>query len=148
MHGPYEQVDGDLGAHAYEVKAERTVADTLSFVDWVRKDNPEAVIVVYADHVPALTPFFEKTHANIKDVPAWVFDPDVERAKDFARAVDTKRQFCTTGEFSERYIGVSLPQTAYVKPVCDSGAVPPELEDNREIPGWVYYMALFDRSVH
>ncbi|WP_175556671.1 LTA synthase family protein [Aerobium aerolatum] len=146
MHGPYEEVDGDLGAHGYQLRAERTVSDTVSFVDWVRKDNPEAVIVVYADHVPPMTPFFEQTGADISNVPVWVFDPDEDRARKFAHAGDKKKQFCINSEFTERYIGVSLPQAAYVKSVCSPTASHTQNENNAMVPGWVFFMALFDRG--
>lgn len=145
-HGPYEEIDNDFGVQSYLEKIDNTVADASAFMSRVMQTYDDTVILFYSDHKPPMWKFFsEKSIArSTGDVPILIFDNNKERVAHFSKKISDKPFYCITSYFMEEYIGISLPQSYYVQPICSDYVQENEDIYKTKIPDWVYWISLFD----
>ncbi|MGE8397251.1 MAG: sulfatase-like hydrolase/transferase, partial [Comamonas sp.] len=140
-HGSYESVED------YLKKIEVAVSDIGDFVKEVMSRDQNNVVLIYADHKPALPDFFqEKGYFASKNgrgsVPFIVIDNAIDRANYFIKKANNQPMFCVPKIFNDYYLGYYLPAFVFNEKICsknyDRGAI-----DN-EYPGWLYHYSLFE----
>jgi len=149
-HGPYVSENDDGGRAHYLRKIDATVSDIAAFVTAVRKRYPQAVVLVYGDHKPALEAlgdFRGSDKHSTGDVPVLLFDPDEERAQTVRGTLIDKPFYCYAPGIADLYFGMKLPVSRFTDDICR--AYSPERYDDlsQSVPGWVYSAALFDGGV-
>ncbi len=149
-HGPYVVENDDGGRAHYLRKIDATVDDIAGFVAAVKKRYPEAVVLVYGDHKPALEAlgdFRGSDKHSIGDVPVLLFDPDEERAQTVRETLSDKPFYCYTPVIADLYYGMKLPVSRFTDDICRA-YLPERYDDlSQSVPGWLYSAALFDGSV-
>ncbi|KAB2746736.1 sulfatase-like hydrolase/transferase [Brucella anthropi] len=146
-HGPYVSEEDDGGRAHYLRKIDATVEDIAGFVTAVRKRYPQAVVLVYGDHKPALEALVD-VHGDDKhsigDVPVLLFDPDKERAQTVRQALSDKPFYCYAPVIADLYYGMKLPVSRFTDDVCRTYSADRYDDLSRSVPGWIYSAALFD----
>lgn len=149
-HGPYMSEGEDGGRAHYLGKIDATVEDIAGFVDAVRKRYPQAVVLVYGDHKPALEAlgdFRGSDKHSIGDVPVLLFDPDNERAQTVPQTLNNKPFYCYASSIADLYYGMKLPVSRFTDDVCRTYSADRYDDLSQSVPGWVYSAALFDGGV-
>ncbi|MBY4899119.1 LTA synthase family protein [Cupriavidus sp. AU9028] len=166
-HGPYQDED-DMGMRDYERRLHATVGTIAEFSRKVRSRFPDALIVVAADHKPALTRYFlangvfERSDfrrigdrdedfvfddrispARMGDVPVYVLHADEARLTELARKADARPFYCLSQLIDASYTGTALPAFRHGESICQDNAMP--LHQRRaSYPEWLYRLSLFD----
>lgn len=147
-HGPYEDV-GDGGTHDYSTRLRDTISSMARFVDETMLEFPDAVILVYGDHKPALGMLEKYRDAGegvAGDTPILVFDADRARARKLKSRADGKPFFCYGGEISKIYFSIILPESRYTNSICSNYSADKYDVLSSSVPSWVYSAALFDKN--
>ncbi len=66
-HGPYPR-ENDSGEYVYAYELKQAIERFIDFSKEVREIDPNAVIVIYGDHKPALNKFFLWTRMSYQQI--------------------------------------------------------------------------------
>jgi hypothetical protein len=164
-HGPYG--DGsDSQEPEYRKKITRSVDDLVAFVDALKQRDPNALIMVFGDHKPALPRYFHTQgifpdsffsatgsvnadyvfsgHADpavLGDVPVLMWHAQTDKLIDVARKADGKTFFCVSKILNDAYLGAHLPAFRFSDDWCQQDLSSRELRD--AYPEWLFYFSLF-----
>ncbi|AVH15923.1 alkaline phosphatase family protein [Enterobacter sp. SGAir0187] len=167
-HGPYPH-ENDSGEYIYTFELKQAVDRFVDFYKEVKKIDPNAVVVVYGDHKPALNKFFmnknvlpsnlfSKTGENdndfvfkwdIKptdygDVPVFVAAGNDKNLERLAQEANNQPYFCVSSLIDKYLINSGLTSFRYnVKNRCSDTSHSYEEKINA-MPSWVYSVALFE----
>lgn len=167
-HGPYPH-ENDSGEYIYTFELKQAVDRFVDFYKEVKEIDPNAVVVVYGDHKPALNKFFmnknvlpsnlfSKTGENdndfvfkwdIKptdygDVPVFVAAGNDKNLEKLAQEANNQPYFCVSSLIDKYLINSGLTSFRYnVKNRCFDTSHSYEEKINA-MPSWVYSMALFE----
>lgn len=167
-HGPYPH-ENDSGEYIYTYELKQAVDRFVDFYKEVREIDPNAVVVVYGDHKPALNKFFmdnnvlstnlfSKTgkHDNdfvfkwdisptdYGDVPVFVAAGSDTNLEKLALEANNQPYFCVSSLIDKYLINSGLPSFRYnIKNECSNKYISYERKINT-MPSWVFSMALFE----
>lgn len=167
-HGPYPH-ENDSGEKIYTFELKQAVDRFVNFYKEVRKIDPNAVVVLYGDHKPALNKFFMKNNVlatelfsktgnhdddfvfkwDIKptdygDVPVFVAAGDNANLEQLSQEANNQPYFCVSSLIDKYLINSGLPSFVYnIKNHCSEKSQSYEHKINA-MPSWVYSMALFE----
>lgn len=167
-HGPYPH-ENDSGEKIYTFELKQAVDRFVNFYKEVRKIDPNAVVVLYGDHKPALNKFFMKNNVlatelfsktgnhdddfvfkwDIKptdygDVPVFVTAGDNANLEQLSQEANNQPYFCVSSLIDKYLINSGLPSFVYnIKNHCSEKSQSYEHKINA-MPSWVYSMALFE----
>lgn len=169
-HGPYPH-ENDSGEYVYTYELKQAIDRFVEFYKEVREIDPEAVVVIYGDHKPALNKFFmnksvlptnlfSKTgdHDNdfvfkwdinptdYGDVPVFVAAGNNANLKQLVQEANNQPYFCVSSLIDKYLINSALPSFRYnIKNECSNTNYSYEKKINA-MPSWVYSLALFEDS--
>lgn len=167
-HGPYPH-ENDSGEYVYTYELKQAIDRFVEFYKEVREIDPEAVVVIYGDHKPALNKFFmnksvlptnlfSKTgdHDNdfvfkwdinptdYGDVPVFVAAGNNANLKQLVQKANNQPYFCVSSLIDKYLINSALPSFRYnIKNECSNTNYSYEKKINA-MPSWVYSLALFE----
>lgn len=167
-HGPYPY-ENDSGEYVYTYELKQAIDRFVDFYKEVREIDPEAVVVIYGDHKPALNKFFmnksvlptnlfSKTgdHDNdfvfkwdinptdYGDVPVFVAAGNNANLKQLVQEANNQPYFCVSSLIDKYLINSALPSFRYnIKNECSNTNYSYEKKINT-MPSWVYSLALFE----
>ncbi|WP_368743577.1 LTA synthase family protein [Enterobacter asburiae] len=167
-HGPYPH-ENDSGEYVYTYELKQAIDRFVDFYKEVREIDPEAVVVIYGDHKPALNKFFmnrsvlptnlfSKTgdHDNdfvfkwdinptdYGDVPVFVAAGNNANLKQLVKEANNQPYFCVSSLIDKYLINSALPSFRYnIKNECSNTNYSYEKKINT-MPSWVYSLALFE----
>lgn len=167
-HGPYPH-ENDSGEYVYTYELKQAIDRFVEFYKEVREIDPEAVVVIYGDHKPALNKFFmnksvlptnlfSKTgdHDNdfvfkwdinptdYGDVPVFVAAGNNANLKQLVQEANNRPYFCVSSLIDKYLINSALPSFRYnIKNECSNTNYSYEKKINA-MPSWVYSLALFE----
>lgn len=167
-HGPYPH-ENDSGEYVYTYELKQAIDRFVEFYKEVREIDPEAVVVIYGDHKPALNKFFmnksvlptnlfSKTgdHDNdfvfkwdinptdYGDVPVFVVAGNNANLKQLVQEANNQPYFCVSSLIDKYLINSALPSFRYnIKNECSNTNYSYEKKINA-MPSWVYSLALFE----
>ncbi|MCK7062903.1 sulfatase-like hydrolase/transferase [Enterobacter asburiae] len=167
-HGPYPH-ENDSGEYVYTYELKQAIDRFVEFYKEVREIDPEAVVVIYGDHKPALNKFFmnksvlptnlfSKTgdHDNdfvfkwdinptdYGDVPVFVAAGNNANLKQLVQEANNQPYFCVSSLIDKYLINSALPSFRYnIKKECSNTNYSYEKKINA-MPSWVYSLALFE----
>ncbi|MDL4612618.1 sulfatase-like hydrolase/transferase [Enterobacter asburiae] len=167
-HGPYPH-ENDSGEYVYTYELKQAIDRFVEFYKEVREIDPEAVVVIYGDHKPALNKFFmnksvlptnlfSKTgdHDNdfvfkwdinptdYGDVPVFVAAGNNANLKQLVQEANNQPYFCVSSLIDKYLINSALPSFRYnIKNECSNTNYSYEKKINA-MPSWVYSLALFE----
>lgn len=169
-HGPYPH-ENDSGEYIYTYELKQAIDRFVDFYKEVREIDPNAVVVIYGDHKPALNKFFMNKNVlppnlfsktgdhdddfifkwDIKptdygDVPVFVAAGNNANLKQLALEANHQPYFCVSSLIDKYLIDSGLPSFRYnIKNECSDTSHSYENKINT-MPSWVYSMALFDNN--
>lgn len=153
-HGPYH-VENDYGENAYSYQLTQAISRLTEFTKQVEKLDPNALIVIYGDHKPALNKFFiskgilkQNIFGNgpydYGDVPVLIKSKNLEATTNVVKESKGKPFFCLTNAIDKNYIGTRIFSfDFYEKNGCFSDG---DYDYNtlvNKAPSWLYSLALF-----
>lgn len=163
-HGAYEH-DNDSGEGDYTRRLKDSISQLVKFTDDVHQLDPNAIIVVYGDHKPALNKYyyehsvfdktkflksgesdsdfvidFDRVGDVIFDVPAFISTNNTAAKKHFINEANGKPYFCVSSIFNHYFINTSLFSVNYN---YEHGCGKP-VNGAIMTPPWIYSLALFD----
>ncbi len=168
-HGPYQHIN-DYGEGVYTYQINEAIERLSQFSMQVEKIDPDAVIVVYADHKPALNKYFfenkvfpknifskigeEKdddfvfktnvTPVDFGDVPILIKSKDKEALQIMVNEANGKPFFCVTSLLDKYFIQSGLVSFNYnMEHVCGTKENVNYEELINMTPEWIYSMSLF-----
>lgn len=167
-HGPYPH-EKDSGEYVYTYELKQAVSRFVDFAKEVREIDPDAVIVLYGDHKPALNKFFMNRNilpANLfsktgdrdddfifkwdinpteyGDVPVFVAAGNNENLEELSVVANNQPYFCVSSLIDKYILDSGLPSFRYnIKNKCYNKNESYENKIN-SMPSWVYSMALFE----
>lgn len=167
-HGPYPH-EKDSGEYVYTYELKQAVSRFVDFSKEAREIDPNAVIVLYGDHKPALNKFFMNRNvlpANLfsktgdrdddfifkwdinpteyGDVPVFVAAGNDENLEELAVAANHQPYFCVSSLIDKYLLDSGLPSFSYnIKNQCYNKNESYENKINL-MPSWIYSMALFE----
>lgn len=167
-HGPYPH-ENDSGEYVYTYELKQAIDRFVDFYKEVREIDPNAVVVIYGDHKPALNKFFmtksvlptnlfSKTgdHDNdfvfkwdinptdYGDVPVFVAAGNNANLKQLSLEANNQPYFCVSSLIDKYLINSGLPSFRYnIKNECSNTNSSYENKINT-MPSWVYSLALFE----
>ncbi|MBR7654813.1 sulfatase-like hydrolase/transferase [Brucella oryzae] len=145
-HGPYTGDDADTPLGIYRNKLRVSIADMASFIRSVQRIYPEAVVLIYGDHKPALPetqPGPSDDRQRIGDVPVLLVDPNKDRASELQSRVNGKPFYCFTTAIAEFYYKMNLPISKYTNSICANYVGSNYMQAAASVPGWLYTTAMF-----
>ena len=168
-HGPYQN-NNDYGEGVYDFILRESAERLAQFTTEVVKIDPNAIIVVYGDHKPALNKFFYEngilspnlfTQTGMKDedfefkpgisskdygdVPVLIKANDVDKVRKVITDANNKPYFCVSAIIDKNFIQSNLVAFNYnIEHYCKPEG---KIDDNEKnvTPAWVYAMALFEK---
>lgn len=167
-HGPYPR-ENDSGEYVYTYELKQAVDRFVNFYKEVREIDPNAVVVIYGDHKPALNKFFMDRNvlpANLfskigdkdddfvfkwdinptdyGDVPVFVAAGNDTNLNKVALEANNQPYFCVSSIIDKYLINSGLPSFRYnIKNEC-SNTKQSYTDKINELPSWVYSLALFE----
>lgn len=167
-HGPYPH-ENDSGEYVYTYELKQAIDRFVDFYKEVREIDPNAVVVIYGDHKPALNKFFmtksvlptnlfSKTgdHDNdfvfkwdinptdYGDVPVFVAAGNNANLKQLALEANNQPYFCVSSLIDKYLINSGLPSFGHnIKNECSNTNSSYGNKINT-MPSWVYSLALFE----
>lgn len=168
-HGTYRP-QGDTGEADYTNRLRESLADVVAFVRQVRQSEPDTLILMVADHKPALNRYFlehgvlqradfahvgpkesdmvvrrDVAFERIGDVPAYVLHPDAELVEAFLQAANGKPFFCVATALDEVFLGGRMPSTRFARRAgsCERALRSGYAETVRQYPEWLFASSLF-----
>lgn len=153
-HGPYH-VENDLGENAYSYQLTQAIARITEFTKQVEELDPNALIVIYGDHKPALNKFFISKgilKQNIfgsgpydyGDVPVLIKSKNLEATANVVRESKGKPFFCLTNAIDKNFIGTRIFSfDFYEKNGCFSDGDYDYSSLVSKAPSWLYSLAIF-----
>lgn len=168
-HGPY-QFDNDFGEGVYTFKLHEAITRLTEFTEKLEQIDPNAIILVYGDHKPALNRyFFERkvfppsffiktgvedydfvfkgsvTPEDFGDVPVFIKGGNEKVVSKFISDANEKPFFCLTSIFDSYFINSGLFSFDYS---LKHGCLDPQPYDYHKMvtmtPAWVYSLSLFE----
>lgn len=168
-HGPYPY-DNDLGQGMYTARIQENVSRLVDFTKKLSQLEPDAIILVYGDHKPALNRFFyennvlpsdlfvrtgkedndflfrkDATPADYGDVPVFIKGGDEDVVKKFISDANGKPFFCVSSIFDRYFVNSGLYSFNYN---VQNGCLSSQPYDYHKMitmtPSWVYSMSLFE----
>lgn len=170
-HGGYS-FNNDYGEEDYESRLATTVNRVSEFIKKVIAVDKNALILVVADHKPALTKYFyEKRILNdqqftavgqknedfrfshdlsrelVGDVPAYIYHQDSTRVRRFVERASNLPFFCLSYILDDEFIRVGLPsfQFSREKNICVEYPVAGYHSTIGKYPDWLYSLSLLDQ---
>jgi phosphoglycerol transferase MdoB-like AlkP superfamily enzyme len=167
-HGPYPH-ENDSGEYIYTYELKQAVDRFVDFYKEVREIDPNAVVVIYGDHKPALNKFFMNKNVlptnlfsktgdhdddfvfkwdisptDYGDVPVFVAAGSNANLEQLAMEANNQPYFCVSSLIDKYLINSGLPSFRYnIKNQCSNTTHSYESKINA-MPSWVYSMALFE----
>lgn len=118
-HGPYPEKDGDGGIQDYQNRLSLSIEDLAHFVEAIRSRAGDTVILIYADHKPALRMFAGMTDpAKSGDVPIIIFDNNEKRKEALVKHSDGKPFYCLSRNIGALYFDMQLAAHYYAADSC------------------------------
>jgi len=168
-HGPYPH-DNDLGEGIYKSRVQENVNRLVEFTDKLSQLEPNAIILVYGDHKPALNRYFYEnkvfpsnlfvrtgkeendflfgknvTPVDYGDVPAFIKGGDDKIVQKFISDANGKPFFCVSSIFDRYFINSGMFSFNYN---VQHGCLSPQPYDYHTMinvtPPWVYSLSLFE----
>lgn len=154
-HGPYH-IDNDFGEKAYSYQLTQAISRITAFSEQVKKIDPDALIIIYGDHKPALNDFFINKgilKSNVfgsgpydyGDVPVLIKSRDSQATDDTIKDSKGKPFFCLTNAIDKNFIGTRIFSfDFYEKNGCFSNG---DYDYNALVsraPPWLYSLAIFE----
>jgi phosphoglycerol transferase MdoB-like AlkP superfamily enzyme len=168
-HGPYYN-NNDSGEGVYDYILREAAERLAQFTTEVMKIDPNAIIVVYGDHKPALNKFFYEngilspdlfTQTGMKDedfefkpgisskdygdVPIFIKANNIDKVQKIIAEANHKPYFCVSAIIDKNLIESNLIAFKYnTEHYCNPEG---KIDDNNKnvTPAWVYAMALFEK---
>jgi len=167
-HGPYPR-ENDSGEYVYAYELKQAIERFIDFSKEVREIDPNAVIVIYGDHKPALNKFFMDKNVlpanlfsktgdrdndfvfkwDIKptdygDVPVFISAGSNTNLQQLAMEANNQPYFCVSSLIDKHLINSGLPSFRYnIKNGCSNTSQSYQRKINA-MPSWIYSMALFE----
>jgi len=168
-HGPFKHIN-DYGEGVYNYETHEAVERLVKFSEQVEKIEPDAVIVIYGDHKPALNKYFvengvlsreifskigeEKdedfifksnvTPLDFGDVPVLIKSSDKKAVQELIGAANQKPFFCVSALVDKYFIQSGLVSFNYnVEHGCENKEYLDYAKLKNMTPPWIYSMALF-----
>lgn len=172
-HGPWAE-QNDFGQKNYASRLGVTISDLAIFLDQVRQISPDALVVVYGDHKPALTRFFyaqgvlgnesiirigsgdydivqalEPDWNRLGDVPflAFRFRDGVSKPDELAPLKETVNHmpfYCISAAIDKLFLKSGDPVMKYVSQTSCQNQKIPYMQRAKSVPSWLYSIALFN----
>ncbi|WP_353614651.1 LTA synthase family protein [Mangrovibacter phragmitis] len=167
-HGPYMHIN-DSGEGVYSYELNEAIERLTQFTKELEKIDPDAVIVIYGDHKPALNKYFYEngvfpssffTKTGLKDedfefksgllpkeygdVPVLIKSSDKKKVEKVVTEAKNKPFFCTTAFIDKNFIHSGLVAFNYnLEHFCKEKD---NVYDKKSVitPSWIYSMALFE----
>jgi hypothetical protein len=169
-HGEFMPVNGDSGEADYTRRLDIALHKAADFINWLRRKDPTATILLFGDHKPALPKYlmdnkvlmandFTKMGPAVKDflvdvngewerigdVPAYVIGPDAAAVDAFIAEADRKPMFCVSELFNRHFAGGDLPTYRHTAEACEHYRSRGYAQTAAAFPEWLYSVALFER---
>jgi phosphoglycerol transferase MdoB-like AlkP superfamily enzyme len=163
-HGPYLN-QGDDGAQDFRNKLLATTEDIRAFSAELLSKDPDSLILVVADHKPALPAYFLKNGVIPKkefevdslrriydfspeiwgDVPALILNSDSLAVDSFVSLTNKKPFYCLGFYANSIFLGLSLPAHEFIKQqsICEKYGESSYKESVDAFPSWLFRQSLF-----
>lgn len=167
-HGPNEFMN-DFGEHSYLLKVRESISRLVDFTEEIYSLDPNAMILVYGDHKPAMNRYFyEKnvfpndffvkkglkdsdflfdssiTPEDIGDVPVFIKGGDEESIDKIITDADGKPFFCISAIVDRQILHSGLPAFNYNNKHGCLNVQPYEYQQLiKTTPPWIYSISLF-----
>ncbi|AHJ73772.1 LTA synthase family protein [Kosakonia sacchari] len=167
-HGPSD-FDNDFGEKAYAFKVRESMSRMIDFTEKLASLDPNALVVVYGDHKPAMnryfyenkvfpanyyikkgvkdTDFFFNKNVTAKeygDVPVFIKNNDEESLNKLIAEANGKPFFCLSAIIDKYFIHSGLPAFNYN---IEHGCLAPQDYNYQNMikitPSWIYALSLF-----
>jgi len=169
-HGGYK-FQSDFGESDYIARLTLSLERLSAFIREVRQHYPDTLILVLADHKPALTRYFyeqgvlptsefgwtgernedfqftfDSSDVLRGDVPVYISYDDNAREAEFVARANGKPFFCLAEILDDIFVGSGLPAFEHSKKgaLCSTFEPSSYRELVREYPSWLYGLSLFD----
>lgn len=168
-HGPFQHIN-DSGEGVYSYELNESIQRIKVFTEEVEKIDPDAVILIYGDHKPALNKYFYEnkvlakdifsrtgtsdedfifkngiTAKDFGDVPVLIKSRDLESVRAFKKEANNAPFFCVTSLVDKYFINSGLTAFNYnAKKICNDESTYAYEELIRLPPDWLYALALFE----
>ena len=168
-HGPFQH-DNDFGEGIYAQKLQESMTRLSWFTNELAKLDPNAIILVYGDHKPALNRFFyenkifpadlfmktgkedndflfkkDATPADYGDVPVFIKSNNEELVNKVISEANGKPFFCISSIFDKNFIQSGLFSFNYN---IQHGCLAQQPYDYKKMttftPAWIYALSLFE----
>lgn len=168
-HGPFQH-ENDSGEGMYTQKLHESMTRLSWFTSELSKIDPDAIILVYGDHKPALNRFFyenkvfpagtfmktgkedndflfkkEATPADYGDVPVFIKSSNEALVNNVILAANGKPFFCVSSIFDNNFIQSGLFSFNYN---IEHGCLAQQPYDYKKMttftPPWIYALSLFE----
>lgn len=155
-HGPYHQKDElDDGSEAYSFQVQQSMSRIAQFTTQVEAIDPNALIVIYGDHKPALNNYFTRNHimteedffngpSSYGDVPVLIKTPAKAKLQQLIQQSNHKPFYCLTNAIDNIFIGT---RPFAFKSMQEKGCLKPGPYNysalSESAPGWLFAVSLF-----
>lgn len=157
-HGPF------VDEHEYETRLTRALEHLAIFLRQYLEADPEALILVFGDHLPAMNDYFYRhtiiarealTQDGFTDkagivalgnVPLLIHAPEDARLRAFLRAADGKPFYCISTLFDRHWLHSGHPIFTFAEQnrTCERYTPKTYNQNIRLYPDWLYAISLFD----
>jgi len=157
-HGPYP-LGNDLGESSYRAKLNTAMSELTSFIDQVSKKYPDALILIFGDHKPALNELFKAKGIlsaqvldsrvpwdPIGDVPVFIRAREKDKVQRLINTASGLPFFCMFEAVDREFINSGIPALKYSRQnkLCEDYAKNSYPYYQKAYPEWLYSLSLFD----
>lgn len=168
LHGPYA-FNNDYGEKDYAARLMKTVSSMTDFVNSALKIEPNTAILIFGDHMPALTKFFYENsifqkslfekigdrnedfkfilkppRSIVGDVPVFFYHPNVKQVEKFSNISNASPFYCMVNFFDEIFVGTNMPTFAYIRrnEICSKQEGSDYYRTAKSIPEYIFSASL------
>jgi hypothetical protein len=158
-HGPYQEVNGDLGVSDYRLRLSKTISELVKFIDAISKTDPNSLIVIFGDHKPSLTKFFQEhgifsdnpfdsrgSWERVGEVPVYIRNSDQKRVSRVVKSSSGLPFFCMSQAIDQEFLQSGVPafQFSQERKLCLNDEKKEYRTFSRAYPDWLYSLSLFN----
>ena len=157
-HGPFNN------EHEYEARLKVAMVQLTDYLRKVLEADPEALILVFGDHLPAMNDYYYRhtilpravltengftDKANIValgNIPLFIHAPDDARLHGFLKAAHGKPLYCISTLLDRHWLHSGHPVFTYAaeQRTCERYTPKTYNQNIRLYPDWLYAISLFD----
>ena len=157
-HGPFNN------EHEYETRLKVTMAQLTDYLRKVLEADPDALILVFGDHLPSMNDYYYRHSilprtvltergftdqagiVALGDIPLFIHAPDDARLHGFLTAAHGKPLYCISTLLDRHWLHSGHPVFTYAaeQRTCERYTPNTYNQNIRLYPDWLYTVSLFD----